>query len=99
MTDIKISTEDKKEERPVEEDIKKILKDADDYAKEKQKQDEEVQRIIDDNKKMKEALEERENLRARLVLGGKALAGQYVPEKSEKEIADEEAKAILSMIR
>ncbi len=96
MTEITISDK-KQEEKPADvNDIKNTLRAADDYTKEKQRQDEEVQKIFEDNKRMKEALEERENLRARLALGGKALAGQYVAEKSEQEKADEEAKEILA---
>ena len=86
MPDITISTGDKQEERkPVEvNDIKETLRAADEYEKMKR-----------ENDLLEKEITRREELRARQLLGGKGQAGQYTPEKSAKEKADEEAAKIL----
>lgn len=89
MSDIIISTDNKKEEKPVEENIKDTLKAADEYAK-----------LKEQNDRFEAEIQRTEELKQKMMIGGRALAGQSPPpEKTEKEKADEEAKAILSMIR
>jgi hypothetical protein len=89
MTDIIIS--DKKEEKPAiqDNDIKQTLERADNYRK-----------LKEENDKMEAEYNRREELlKGKIAVGGRALAGQYIPEKSPEEIAKEEAAKILSMFR
>ena len=88
MTDIKISTveDEKKEHNFKENDIKETLRAADEY-----------QKIKEDNDKLEAEISRQQELKAKLDLGDKAIAGQI--EKSPEEMADEEAKKIISIYR
>ena len=87
MTDIKIITENKDEIKPnIESDIKQTLKDADDY-----------QKLKEENDRFEAELLRKENLKARINLGGKAQAGQV--EKSPEEKTKEEAEKILNLFK
>ena len=89
MTDLKISVDDKKEEKPIEQEIKETLKAADKYAK-----------LKEENDRLEQELLRQQDLLSKVAVGGRAYAGQAPPaEKTEKEKADEEAKKILSEIR
>lgn len=79
MTDIIIKQDEKEQEKKVEpEEIKEVLKEADEYEKKK----EEVEKL--------EALYQREQeIKAKMALGGKADAGQ--PGKTQEELDEEEA--------
>lgn len=84
MTDLKISVdEEKKEAAP---DIKQTLREADEYEKLKQ-----------ENDKLEAEYNRREELKAKMALGGRAQAGQV--EKSEQEKADEEAAELLKRFK
>jgi len=86
MPDITISTEPKQEEKKqvstnqVAEAITTAM---------------EIEQIRKETEELKKAMQEQEEVRAKLMLGGRAQAGQYTPEKTAKEKADEEAAKIL----
>jgi len=88
MTDIKISTveEDKKEPTFKDNDIKETLRAADEYKK-----------IKEENDKLEAEISRQQELKSKLAMGGRAMAGQI--EKSPEEIAEEEAKKIISIYR
>ena len=89
MPDITISTEDKKEQpKAAETDIKKILTDADEY-----------QKLKESNDKLEAEYLRQQELRAKLAIGGKALAGQAIPEKTPQDIAREEAAKIIGIYK
>ena len=88
MTDIVTKQEDKSEEKTgvnVNE-IKETLKAADEY-----------QRLKDENDKLEGEYLRQQELRAKLAIGGRTIAGQ--PEKTELEKSQEEAAKILSMFQ
>lgn len=85
---IEITEKKEEEKKPVEQDIKETLKAADEY-----------QKLKEENDRLEAEYLRQQELKAKIALSGKALAGQPAPEKTEKEKADEEAKAILSQIR
>lgn len=88
MADITISTEEPKKQIAQDNDIKKILYDADEYNK-----------IKAENDKMEAELSRREELKARMERGGNSFAGQIVPEKTEQQKADEEAARLVKQFR
>lgn len=91
MSDIIISTGEKpKEKEGVQaSDIKDTLKAADAYA-----------RIKEENDKLEAEMNRSlELIKTREMLGGRAFGGQFTKEKTAKEIADEEAKRVLSMFK
>ena len=83
MPDITISTGSNSEEKKQPE-IKEVIAAA-----------VEVEKIERENERMKKAIIEREELRAKLASGGRANAGQYTPEKTKEEAAKEEAAKLL----
>lgn len=84
MPDITITTEAKKEEKkPQETDVKEVLKAADEYK-----------RLKEENDKLEAEYLRQQELKAKITLGGRAMAGQNV-EKSPEEKAREEATRIL----
>ena len=88
MPDITISTPDKKEEpKANESDIKKILTAADEYAK-----------LKEQNDRLEEQYLRQQELKAKIAIGGKSLAGQAI-EKTPQELAAEEAAKILKIYR
>ena len=88
MPDITISTDEKKEQpKATETDIKKILTSADEY-----------QKLKEQNDKLEAEYLRQQELKAKIAMGGKALAGQAI-EKTPQEIAKEEAAKILSIYR
>lgn len=88
MPDIIIKSE-KEEEKPVQDsDIKKTLEAADEY-----------ERLKVQNDLFEKEIQRREELKAKLMIGGKADAGQYTPEKSPEEKTKEEASKILEMFK
>lgn len=88
MTDVKISLDEKKEEPIKIEEIKQTLKAVDEYEK-----------LKEQNDRFEGEIKRTEELKQKMMLGGRAWAGQELKEKTEKEKADEEAKKILSQIR
>ena len=83
MADIVIKQEESKPEPKVEvEDIKKTLREADEY-----------QKLKEQNDKLEAEYLRSHEIRAKMALGGRADAG--MPEKSDKEKADEAASEIL----
>jgi hypothetical protein len=88
MPDITIST--KAEEKPAvqDNDIKETLRAADEYRK-----------LKEENDKLEAEYIRHQELKAKIALGGRAMAGQFTPEKSEEEKAKEEAAKILAMFR
>ncbi len=58
-----------------------------------------LQKLKEANDAVEKELLRKEELRAKIALGGKSQAGQAIPEKTKQEIADEEAKKILSMYK
>ena len=89
MPDITISTDNKAQEQPkaTETDIKKILTAADEY-----------QKLKEQNDKLEQEYLRQQELKAKIAMGGKSLAGQAI-EKTPQEIAKEEAAKILSIYR
>lgn len=85
MADLKISVEPEKQEAP-QVDIKQTLKDADEY-----------QKLKEENDRLEAEYNRREELKAKMALGGRAQAGQV--EKSEQEKADEEAAELLKRFK
>lgn len=89
MSDIIIST-DAGKDKPTpaaEPNIKETLKAADEYK-----------RLKEDNDKLEAEYLRQQELKAKITLGGRAAAGQ-TNEKTPQEIADEEAKKLLSQFR
>jgi len=84
MTDIVIKQDDAPTQpKPVEEqDIKETLRKADEY-----------QKIKAENDKLEAELLRRQELNAKIAVGGRAEAG--IAEKTPEEKAQEEAKALL----
>lgn len=85
MVDITIS--DKKTEEPKPENIKDTIQKID-----------EIQKLKEENDILEAEIKRREELHARLAVGGRALAGQP-NEISEEEKASKEAKELLSTYR
>ena len=85
MTDLKISVDNEKQEAP-QPDIKQTLKDADEYEKLKQ-----------ENDRLEAEYNRREEIKAKMALGGRAQAGQV--EKSEEQKAEEEAADLLKRFK
>jgi acyl CoA:acetate/3-ketoacid CoA transferase alpha subunit len=89
MTDIVIKSEEKKEDKKLEvNDVQETLKAADTY-----------QKIKEQNDKLEIELIRQQELRAKIAIGGKSIAGQFTPEKTKEDLAKEEAKKILDMYR
>lgn len=89
MSEITISTEKKEtESKDNVNDVKDVLKAADEYAK-----------LKEQNDKLEAEYIRQQEIKAKIAIGGRAQAGQFVPEKTEKEKADDEAKEILRQIR
>jgi hypothetical protein len=86
MSDITISTNSQPEEKKQvqESDIKEQLKAVDEYEKLK---------AIND--KLEAEYIRQQELKAKIALGGRANAGQYIKEKTATELAEEEAAKIL----
>jgi len=55
----------------------------------------EIEKINRETEELEKAYRHREEVKAKLALGGKAQAGQYTPEKTKEEQAKEEAAKIL----
>jgi len=90
MTDIIISNKKEDEEKKLDvNDIRESLKLADEYKKIKEMND----KLEEEYKRSDEII------KARGALGGRAFAGQYIPQKTPEEISKEEAAKILSMFR
>lgn len=81
--------DNKKEEKPIS------VPEATEFMKVEQERNQ----LKESNDRLQEEIERREDLKARLMIGGRAEAGQKVVEKTSQEIAAEEAKRILSEIR
>lgn len=88
MPEVKIITEEKKEEKPQDEDIKKTLKAADEY-----------QKLKEENDRLEAEYLRQQELKAKITMAGRAQAGQTVPEKTQEEKDKEEAAKILSIYR
>ena len=85
MTDIVIKSEEKPDEKKVEvKDIKDTLKAADEYK-----------RLKEENDKLEAEYIRQQELKAKITIGGRSAAGQYIPEKTPEEKAKEEAAARL----
>jgi len=82
MGEIKIVTEDKKPEQSTSEEVKETLKAADEY-----------QKLKDENDKLEREISRRQEIRAKMMLGGKASAG--TTEKNPQDVINEEAAKIL----
>ena len=83
MTDIKIVTEEKEEQRPADvNDLKETLRAADEYKK-----------LKEENDKLEAEYLRQQELKAKITYGGRAAAGQ--PVKSPEDLAKEEAAEIL----
>lgn len=88
MTDIVIKQDEKKEEKKVDEsDIKETLKAADEY-----------QKLKEQNDKLEAEYIRQQELKAKIALGGKSIAGQNI-EKNPEEKAKEEAAEILKRFK
>jgi len=89
MSDIIIKTDNKEEPQGVQENkIKDILRDADEY-----------QKLKEANDGLEKEYQRREELKAKMALGGRAQAGSQVQEKTQEEKDAEEAKKIISVFR
>lgn len=87
MSDIIIKSEEKQEEKPIQDsDIKDTLKQADEYAK-----------LKEENDKLEVEYLRQQELKAKLQLGGQALAGK--PEENEEDKLKQEASKIINMFR
>lgn len=87
MSDIIIKSEEKQEEKPIQDsDIKDTLKQADEYAK-----------LKEENDKMEREFMRQQELKAKIALGGQALAGK--PEENEEDKLKQEASKIINMFR
>ena len=59
----------------------------------------ELQKLKDINLQLEAEINKNEELKARMAVGGRALAGQVTPEKTPQDIAKEEAERILKIFR
>jgi len=87
MTDLVIKTEEKEEPKVQDNDIKETLIKADAYNK-----------LKEQNDKLEQQLLRQQELQSKLSIGGQSFAGQKV-EKSDEELAKEEADRILEPFR
>jgi len=89
MPDITISTKEEEKTQPnVNETVKETLQAADDYQKLKLYND-----------KLEEEYLRQQELKAKIMMSGRALAGQQTHEKTDKELADEEAAKLINQYR
>jgi len=58
-----------------------------------------LKKIREINNAIQAELLKNEELRAKILLGGKAQAGQYIPEETPEQKTNSEAKKILDMFR
>ena len=88
MTDITIKQEKEEKKEPDETDIKKTLEAADEYTK-----------LKEANDKLEAEYTRQQELKAKITVSGKAMAGQETKEKTQEDLDQEDADKIVNQFR